>query len=705
MRLESITLSNFRGFAERQTIPLDGDVVVVWGPNGAGKTSLFDALEWLFAGHVPRLAAASLRASEDPVASRYVTGAPFVSVVLRDEDGLWTANRTGGEGTKSRLTVTAPNGVVREHDDAEGFVRELVGHEDISLRTFLLHQDALTELVSGDTRERYKFLAELTGLDGLRGMDEQLRSELRRLRSGLKDRQQELETQRQSVLSAEKEFQETRALMERQTAERQERVVQAVEPLARVFETDPLNVSAIGARTRDVIAEAKTLLLVMGGAEDLVRREGALGDEARALEAQRADLSGTVRSIDAREAEIRPSIEALREAIAVEEQRRSDLQQLAALALEHLGPPCPVCGQEHDIDETRTRLRALLDASDSVEEVRATLRDLEARATSFHNERIKAEAELESLRARALSVETEQRAVVDAQTTVASARDSLQDLLRVQVPIADAATLVTERISELEVLLARLEAARSELDRLGALETRAQASRVDLVARRGRLDATEREVEDLGSRVARAQAVCRWVGNQSQTISAEIMNRSAPLADALFRRFDVHPTFRRFAFQAERVREAGHLRPWVFDDAGHQDGNAVQVLSAGQLNALAVSLFLALNLEEQSRFEVALLDDPVQNMDDLNVLSLIDVMRALRSRRQLILTTHDIVLAQLLQTKLRPLDEHQQTLLIKLSRWTPRGPMVDIERGEWEPGTAAYQLVSGRGANDRLDSY
>ena len=32
MRLASLTVANFRGFTEQQTVPLDGDIVIVWRP-------------------------------------------------------------------------------------------------------------------------------------------------------------------------------------------------------------------------------------------------------------------------------------------------------------------------------------------------------------------------------------------------------------------------------------------------------------------------------------------------------------------------------------------------------------------------------------------------------------------------------------------------------------------------------------------------
>jgi DNA repair exonuclease SbcCD ATPase subunit len=55
MRLLSIELSGFRGFAEKREFDLNADAIVVIGANGNGKTSLFDGILWALAGKVPRL--------------------------------------------------------------------------------------------------------------------------------------------------------------------------------------------------------------------------------------------------------------------------------------------------------------------------------------------------------------------------------------------------------------------------------------------------------------------------------------------------------------------------------------------------------------------------------------------------------------------------------------------------------------------------
>jgi energy-coupling factor transporter ATP-binding protein EcfA2 len=78
------------------------------------------------------------------------------------------------------------------------------------------------------------------------------------------------------------------------------------------------------------------------------------------------------------------------------------------------------------------------------------------------------------------------------------------------------------------------------------------------------------------------------------------------------------------------------------------------VLSSSQLNGFAVSTFLALNLGvARVPLETVMLDDPLQSLDDVNLLGLVDLMRRLTDRRQVVVTTHDSRYGDLLERKLR----------------------------------------------------
>lgn len=77
-----------------------------------------------------------------------------------------------------------------------------------------------------------------------------------------------------------------------------------------------------------------------------------------------------------------------------------------------------------------------------------------------------------------------------------------------------------------------------------------------------------------------------------------------------------------------------------FAQESHYYADANMVLSSGQLNVLALAIFIATNEAQScSYFDFIAVDDPIQNMDDVNRFSICDVLSQLN--RQLIFSTHD----------------------------------------------------------------
>ncbi|CAN5532686.1 hypothetical protein BH24ACT24_BH24ACT24_00550 [soil metagenome] len=104
------------------------------------------------------------------------------------------------------------------------------------------------------------------------------------------------------------------------------------------------------------------------------------------------------------------------------------------------------------------------------------------------------------------------------------------------------------------------------------------------------------------------------------------------------------------------------------------------------MNALAVSVFLALNLGVRTLpMQAVILDDPLQSLDDVNLLGLIDLLRRTKDQRQLLVSTHDERFGRLLARKLRPVQDEQRTRVIELSGWGPGGPVIREEDSARDP--------------------
>jgi exonuclease SbcC len=85
-QVNKLLLSNFRSFGENVTVPLAGNVVLIYGPNGTGKSSLLGAMECALTGSVSDL----VRFDQDyPRCLQNVSGtaAATVTVEYKTESG------------------------------------------------------------------------------------------------------------------------------------------------------------------------------------------------------------------------------------------------------------------------------------------------------------------------------------------------------------------------------------------------------------------------------------------------------------------------------------------------------------------------------------------------------------------------------------------------------------------------------------------
>ena len=72
-----------------------------------------------------------------------------------------------------------------------------------------------------------------------------------------------------------------------------------------------------------------------------------------------------------------------------------------------------------------------------------------------------------------------------------------------------------------------------------------------------------------------------------------------------------------------------------------EDGSALGVMSQGELNCLALSLFLPRASMPELPFRFVVIDDPVQAMDPAKVAGLATVLARAAKDRQVIVLTHD----------------------------------------------------------------
>lgn len=80
--------------------------------------------------------------------------------------------------------------------------------------------------------------------------------------------------------------------------------------------------------------------------------------------------------------------------------------------------------------------------------------------------------------------------------------------------------------------------------------------------------------------------------------------------------------------------------------SGEDSNNPAFIFSSAQTNVLAISIFLTFALDTKwSKLDTILLDDPIQNMDDINIYAFVDLIRKISDTKslgkQIFISTHD----------------------------------------------------------------
>ena len=351
-----------------------------------------------------------------------------------------------------------------------------------------------------------------------------------------------------------------------------------------------------------------------------------------------------------------------------------ELRTLAELALRHLGEKCPVCDQNFDRDRTVERLQALLASTpasgrslDDLSPLVETLSTLQQRTLSARDSLRKAESEaarLDQLRS--------------------DLQGRFEQLGVVQGPGPDTQTELAQLLRDATHRLSLIDSTRSAADQLSLSRARASelAQRQEVVRQLALAEKDVAESERLLQGRERAGRVAASIAEEMREASLQIVDSELRRIEPLFQRIwagiDPHPSLRAVQLISRLNYGKGRLSMRMRDDSRDVSSESPEaVLSSSQQNALAVALFLTLNVGTQSLpLATTVLDDPFQSLDDINLLGLVDLLRRLVGRRQLVVTTHEHRFAQLLARKLRPIDEHHTTKLVEFDNWDRTAPLV-----------------------------
>lgn len=706
MRLSAVTISGFRGFSETLTLDLSADVILVHGPNGTGKTSLFDAVLWAITGAVARLDA------PQAVISKYAEfGEARVELQLLDGDGtplLLQRRQPLGSDTSSLVVETSDERLSGPSADA-ALMRYLwpdgvasadpLGSLDRSLtRAVYLQQDDVTSFINDDDeRHRFAVVGEIVGAGRIGELVAALERERRawtaktnrdidEVLGPMRSRREQLAAHMALAAKRADGSDDLRALWR--------------EWIGRAASIN-LNVAAESRSTSQTATELIELISQAVSAREfrqarLVGLRNLLNDipepvvgvsDARqrfaAADALVSDLDEQIAAARQGQADSRDQL--IRSAAAADE-----IAALARLALRHIEGDCPVCGQTHDASVTARRLNDLISQAefpavepdfglDSLMEAqRAAVAEREAAAEALQS--IERAERLRTASLKAVTSEAAALNLTDVPSEAMAARiDELESQIAVEIDQLQDLRRMGERVA---AGFARLD----EADRAFQLTAQLPALDAEIAEVAAKLDLRGAVSDD-------SRRLHESLRELSESLVVSELERIEPLLRRIYASVDPHPSFKVVNLLADMRRGRGHMWTELSDTVGGvPDAIPGHVLSSSQLNVLAVVTFMAMNLSAGTLpLNLAALDDPLQSLDNVNLLGLADLLRRTRARRQLMVSTHDDRLAGLLERKLRPIGPRQRTTVITFEGWERSGPRVHVR--DVTPDLADLRIV------------
>jgi exonuclease SbcC len=467
-------------------------------------------------------------------------------------------------------------------------------------------------------------------------------------------------------------------------------------------------------------------------------------DRCAALLARDSEDSAAIDTLDQDLARARSRAAVLDEQIAGQAAQAGTLAQVLAEILPHIhSEDCPVCGRDYSeastdplhahvsnriaaLTESAGRLEALsrerTDASrmvadaerrqaviaarllaptarDELKSRRARLEELQRSLTDIEQAAERGE-QLITAAAAASQILTERRS---HDQRAASIRDSVARFGRdlgldaveeaegVETALTRFVTYVTEREAALTAFLSARRDVLSDLRERQNLTTKRAAITEAVAEKERRAKRLQAAKDKADARIIQARELGRRAREARTNIVRRVFNDSlnAVWRDLFVRLAPDEPFVPAFALPENQGGPVEAVLETLYRSGG-KGGNPRAMLSAGNLNTAALTLFLALHLSVGPTLPWLVIDDPVQSMDEVHIAQFAALLRTLSKQhgRQAIIAVHEKPLFDYLSLELSPAFRDDRLITIEVGRTANGVTVVNYEPTIWKPDTA-----------------
>jgi DNA repair exonuclease SbcCD ATPase subunit len=335
---------------------------------------------------------------------------------------------------------------------------------------------------------------------------------------------------------------------------------------------------------------------------------------------------------------------------------------------------CPLCG--NPVDDLLAHLKSEYEraTADDVRQAEERRKDLEAQVErlretlSEHDRLTKAAAAAEAQLGKAAA-------------DVAAALERPLDLF------ADPLALVSRELEAIDEALSRsreaidarraqLDHLEEELDRLDSAvqvvvveEKRRSVEHIKDTLEYRRLDALR---DDLARWIADVDSIRLAVGRDAHAYARRKIEEAQQRIDDGFRLLTNHPAIA--GLRLNVTADAAGKNVYLF--SGPDGRDLVPILSQGDMNALALAIFLGLSRSDDGAGALGfvMLDDPSQSLGSGHKRQMVELLNGFVQQKMVIVSTMDRELEEMLRRLIVPVKQ-----VLRFSGWSPaRGPQIEV---------------------------
>jgi exonuclease SbcC len=240
-------------------------------------------------------------------------------------------------------------------------------------------------------------------------------------------------------------------------------------------------------------------------------------------------------------------------------------------------------------------------------------------------------------------------------------------------------------------LLSRRQRALPDARTLKALLTKRNRLNANLVQKRNLREQRVTAKNAADERIGTARDLARTARGVRTDIVRRVFNDTlnAVWSDLFVRLAPEEQFVPAFALPASSDRPVEAVLETIYR-AGGKGGNPRAMLSAGNLNTAALTLFLALHLSVERRLPWLVIDDPVQSMDEVHIAQFAALLRTLSKSQgcQIILAMHERPLFDYLSLELSPAFSDDRLITIELGQAADGKTTLHYEPLIWQPDPA-----------------